>query len=86
LGLRVNAGQDHDPISGGIRKQACSQPSGLKPNTGKIKTIEDANLALKEIGMLEHELAAIDAEADRQIAEINSPAPGGRGVLFSSGG
>jgi phage host-nuclease inhibitor protein Gam len=44
----------------------------LKPNVGKIKIIEDANLALKEIGMLEHELAAIDAEADRQIAETKA--------------
>lgn len=44
----------------------------LKPNVGKIKTLEDANLALKEIGMLEHELAAIDAEADKQIAEIKA--------------
>ncbi|MDR0685493.1 MAG: host-nuclease inhibitor Gam family protein [Spirochaetaceae bacterium] len=44
----------------------------LKPNVSKIKTIEDANLALKEIGLLEHELAAIDAEADKQIAEIKA--------------
>jgi phage host-nuclease inhibitor protein Gam len=44
----------------------------LKPNVGKIKTLEDANLTLKEIGMLEHELAAIDAEADKQIAEIKA--------------
>ncbi|MDR0557933.1 MAG: host-nuclease inhibitor Gam family protein [Treponema sp.] len=44
----------------------------LKPNVGKIKTIEGANLALKEIGMLEHELAAIDAEADKRIAEIKA--------------
>ena len=44
----------------------------LKPNVGKIKTIEDANLALKEIGLLEHELAAVDAEADKQIAEIKA--------------
>jgi phage host-nuclease inhibitor protein Gam len=53
----------------------------LKPNTGKIKSIEDANLALKEIGMLEHELAAIDAEADRQIAEIKAEtAKQGQGI------
>jgi phage host-nuclease inhibitor protein Gam len=42
----------------------------LKPSVGKIKSIEDANFVLKEIGMLEHELAAIDAEADKQMAEI----------------
>ena len=36
-----------------------------KPNIGKIKTLEDANLALKEIGLLEHELEAIDTEAHK---------------------
>ncbi|MDR0584600.1 MAG: host-nuclease inhibitor Gam family protein [Treponema sp.] len=45
-----------------------------KPRTGKIKTLVEANLALKEIGMLEHELAAIDAEGDKQIAEIKAAA------------
>jgi phage host-nuclease inhibitor protein Gam len=44
------------------------KPSGI----GKIKTLEDANLTLKEIGLLEHELTAIDAEADKQIAEIKA--------------
>ena len=43
-----------------------------KPDIGKIKTLEDANLALKEIGLLEHELEAIDTEAHKQIAEIKA--------------
>lgn len=43
-----------------------------KPNIGKIKTLEDANLALKEIGLLEHELEAIDGEANKKIAEIKA--------------
>jgi phage host-nuclease inhibitor protein Gam len=41
-----------------------------KPAVGKIKTIEDANLALKEIGLLEHQLAVIDGEANKEIATI----------------
>lgn len=43
-----------------------------KPNIGKIKTLEDADLALKEIGLLEHELEAIDGEANKKIAEIKA--------------
>lgn len=43
-----------------------------KPNIGKIKTLEDANLALKEIGLLEHELETIDGEANKKIAEIKA--------------
>jgi phage host-nuclease inhibitor protein Gam len=43
-----------------------------KPSVGKIKTLEDANLARKEIGLLEHELQAIDGEANKQIAKIKA--------------
>lgn len=43
-----------------------------KPNIGKIKTLEDANLVLKEIGLLEYEIEAIDTEAYKQIAEIKA--------------
>ena len=46
----------------------------LKPSVGKIETLEDANLALKEIGLLERELESIDGEAHRQIAEIKAEA------------
>jgi phage host-nuclease inhibitor protein Gam len=44
----------------------------LKPVVGKIKSLGDANLALKEIGTPGRELAAIDADADRRIAEIKA--------------
>jgi phage host-nuclease inhibitor protein Gam len=46
----------------------------LKPNVKKIESLEDANLTLKEIGLLERELEAIDGEAHRQIAEIKTAA------------
>ena len=41
-----------------------------KPPVGKIKSLEDANLTLKEIGLLERELEHIDTEAHKRIAEI----------------
>jgi phage host-nuclease inhibitor protein Gam len=44
----------------------------LKPTTAKIKDLDDANFALKEIGTLEHELEAIDSDADKRIAEIKA--------------
>jgi phage host-nuclease inhibitor protein Gam len=46
----------------------------LKPRVGKIESLEDANLTLKEIGLLEHELEAIDSEAHKQIADIKADA------------
>jgi phage host-nuclease inhibitor protein Gam len=46
----------------------------LKPNVKKIESLEDANLTLKEIGLLERELEAIDGEAHKQIAEIKTDA------------
>jgi hypothetical protein len=46
----------------------------LKPKVWKIESLEDANLTLKEIGLLEHELEAIDSEAHRQIADIKADA------------
>lgn len=46
----------------------------LKPNVKKIETIEDANFTLKEIGLLETELAAIDSAAHKAIAEIKEGA------------
>jgi hypothetical protein len=56
--------------------------AGLKPDTSKIKTVEDANPALRETGMPRHGLAAIDAEADRQMAEINNLALEGGACCF----
>jgi phage host-nuclease inhibitor protein Gam len=46
----------------------------LKPNVKKIESLEDANLTLKEIGLLERELETIDGDAHRQIAEIRTAA------------
>jgi phage host-nuclease inhibitor protein Gam len=44
----------------------------LKPSVKKIETVEDANLVLKEIGLLESELDAVDSEAHKAIAEIKT--------------
>jgi phage host-nuclease inhibitor protein Gam len=46
----------------------------LKPQVGKINTLDEANLVLKEIGLLEKELEGIDAEAHKAIAEIKTEA------------
>jgi phage host-nuclease inhibitor protein Gam len=46
----------------------------LKPQVGKINTLDEANMVLKEIGLLEKELEGIDSEAHRQIAEIKADA------------
>jgi phage host-nuclease inhibitor protein Gam len=46
----------------------------LKPNVKKIESLEDANLTLKEIGLLERELESIDGDAHKQIAEIKTTA------------
>jgi len=46
----------------------------LKPQVGKIKSIDEANMVLKEIGILEKELEGIDADAHKRIAEIKSDA------------
>jgi phage host-nuclease inhibitor protein Gam len=46
----------------------------LKPQLGKIETLDQANLVLKEIGLLEKELEAIDSDAHKRIAEIKADA------------
>jgi phage host-nuclease inhibitor protein Gam len=46
----------------------------LKPNVKKIESLEDANLTLREIGLLERELETIDGDAHKQIAEIKTAA------------
>lgn len=46
----------------------------LKPSVKRIESLDDANLTLKEIGFLERELEAVDADAHRRIAEIKSEA------------
>ncbi|MFC2599678.1 MAG: host-nuclease inhibitor Gam family protein [Treponema lecithinolyticum] len=47
-----------------------------KPAQSKLGTIEDVDLALKEIGLLERELEVIDAEAHKQISEAKEKAAG----------
>ena len=46
----------------------------IKPPVKKIESLQDANLVLKEIGLLESELDAIDSAAHRRIADIKSEA------------
>ena len=46
----------------------------LKPQVGKIADLEEANMVLKEIGILEKELESIDAEAHKEIAAIKEAA------------
>jgi phage host-nuclease inhibitor protein Gam len=46
----------------------------LKPSVKRIESLEDANLTLKEIGLLERELENIDGAAHKQIAEIKTAA------------
>ena len=46
----------------------------LKPQVGKIENLDQANLVLKEIGLLEKELESIDGDAHKQIAEIKETA------------
>ena len=45
-----------------------------KPNAGKLNSLEDVNLALKDIGLAEKELDAIDAKAAKEIAAIKERA------------
>ena len=43
-----------------------------KPSMAKLESLEDVNLALRDIGLAEKELEAIDNEANKQIAEIKT--------------
>jgi phage host-nuclease inhibitor protein Gam len=45
-----------------------------KPNLGQIDSLEDADGALREIGLAENELKTIDAAAHKKIAEIKDAA------------
>ena len=45
-----------------------------KPKAEKLETLEDVNVALREVGLLERELESIDADAQKQIAEIKGAA------------
>ncbi|MCL1813411.1 MAG: host-nuclease inhibitor Gam family protein [Treponema sp.] len=46
----------------------------LKPQVGKINTLDEANMVLKEIGLLEKELECIDGDAHKLIADIKEDA------------
>lgn len=46
----------------------------IKPQTGKIESLEDVNIALRDIGLAERELSAIDSAAIKDIAAIKSKA------------
>ena len=35
----------------------------IKPQVGKLESLDDVNLALRDIGLMEKELDAIDAKA-----------------------
>ena len=43
-----------------------------KPSMAKLESLDDVNLALRDIGLAEKELEAIDNEANKQIAEIKT--------------
>lgn len=46
----------------------------IKPESGKILSVEDVNFALREIGLAQKELDAIDTRAHKRIAEIKTDA------------
>ena len=46
----------------------------IKPQVGKLESLNDVNLALRDIGLMEKELDAIDAKAAKDIAEIKTKA------------
>ena len=43
-----------------------------KPSMAKLESLDDVNLALRDIGLAEKELEAIDNEANKRIAEIKT--------------
>lgn len=46
----------------------------LKPLSGRLESLEDVNLALRDIGLAQKELEAIDTDAHKRIAEIKTDA------------
>lgn len=46
----------------------------FKPTTSKLETLDDVNLAMKDIGLWQKELDAIDTAAHKKIAEIKTEA------------
>ena len=49
-------------------------------NSGKIESLDDVNMALKDIGLAQKELDAIDAKANAEIAKIKEKNLEGRGI------
>jgi phage host-nuclease inhibitor protein Gam len=45
-----------------------------KPTPEKLETLEDADSALREIGLLEREIEVIDGEAQKSIGELKAAA------------
>jgi len=43
-----------------------------KPTPDRLENLEDADVALRNLGLLEREIEQIDAEAQRQIGEIKA--------------
>lgn len=46
----------------------------FKPQTSKLETLDDVNLAMRDIGLWQKELEAIDNDANKKIAEIKTKA------------
>ncbi len=46
----------------------------IKPQSGKIESLDDVNMALRDIGLAQKELDAIDTEAHKKIAELKTDA------------
>lgn len=46
----------------------------FKPETSKLETLEDVNLAMRDIGLWQRELDAIDTQANKEIAEVKTKA------------
>lgn len=46
----------------------------FKPNTSRLETLDDVNLAMRDIGLWQKELEAIDNEANKKIAEVKTKA------------
>ena len=44
----------------------------FKPETSKLETLEDVNLAMRDIGLWQRELDAIDTQANKEIAEVKT--------------
>ena len=46
----------------------------FKPETSKLETLEDVNLAMRDIGLWQRELNALDTQANKEIAEVKTRA------------